>query len=381
MKSQEINKVFIDSLRLSSSIINWKLDGLENNQIIPKELTHDNLLENFVINKCIYKYYCYPACKSISDDEFQRMKDYGFVGDKETALRPYSNIIYGAYYSRQDLVTKLSLLLYSDVPFKVNGKRVINFSDLKPYFKEYAQGFKNGYDQFESSEIKPFLTMFSDKQDYANRVFEFVTKQLFFKHSWSTLKRGFSFDVTTHEILNGFEDGQKQGSFYRAWCIILSNDQLFAPLFIELSKNKSVLNAFSNTQLQHAALPPQQDEKQKPEQGKPTFENNFDNVEPIEIYKHFKTGLVDKGYLTEQELNEYLKAAFELKTKPEKLFKLKHTPSKQKIYTVFYTYYKDFAQKKHNTQKDYVALLGDFFEGYETKTIRTNWAREYKAKI
>ena len=116
------------------------------------------------------------------------------------------------------------------------------------------------------------------------------------------------------------------------------------------------------------------------EQETPTFTNNFDNIKPIEIYKHFKTGLVDKGYLTIEELNKYLKAAFELKTIPETLFKLKHTPTKQKIYTVFYIYYKDISQKKHARQKEYAALLGDFFEGYNTEIIQTNWARDYKTK-
>ena len=111
-----------------------------------------------------------------------------------------------------------------------------------------------------------------------------------------------------------------------------------------------------------------------------SFTNNFDNIKPTEIYKHFKAGLVEKGYLTEQELNEYLKAAFELKTKPETLFKLKHTRTKQNIYTVFYVYYKDVSQKKHNRQKEYAALLGDFFEGYNTEIIKTNWARDYKTK-
>ena len=127
------------------------------------------------------------------------------------------------------------------------------------------------------------------------------------------------------------------------------------------------------------ALPPQQTETET-EQGTATFTNNFDNIKPTEIYKHFKAGLVEKGYLTEQELNEYLKAAFELKIIPETLFKLKHTPTKQKIYTVFYIYYKDIAQKKHERQKEYAALLGDFFEGYKTETIQTNWARDYKTK-
>ena len=127
------------------------------------------------------------------------------------------------------------------------------------------------------------------------------------------------------------------------------------------------------------SLLPRQTET-KTEQETPTFTNNFDNIKPTEIYNHFKAGLVEKGYLTEQELNEYLKAAFELKTKPEILFKLKYTPKKQKIYTVFYVYYKDIAQKKHQRQKEYAALLGDYFEGYKTEIIKTNWAREYKTK-
>ena len=130
----------------------------------------------------------------------------------------------------------------------------------------------------------------------------------------------------------------------------------------------------------HLKNPSPQQTETETEQGIPTFTNNFDNNKTTEIYKHFKAGLVEKGYLTEQELNEYLKAAFELKTKPETLFKLKHTPTKQKIYTVFYIYYKDISQKKHERQKEYAALLGDFFEGYKTEIIQTNWARDYKTK-
>ena len=113
---------------------------------------------------------------------------------------------------------------------------------------------------------------------------------------------------------------------------------------------------------------------------KVNFQNNFDNNLPTDIYNHFKSGLVDKGYLTEKELKDYLRFAFELKEKPKVLFKLKHTPTKQKIYTIFYEYYKVISQKKHNRQKEYVALLGDYFEGYENTVIGSNWAKGYKAK-
>jgi hypothetical protein len=122
-------------------------------------------------------------------------------------------------------------------------------------------------------------------------------------------------------------------------------------------------------------LSPTQPTATKTEQETPTFTNDFDKVTPIEIYNHFKVGLVEKGYLTELELNEYLKAAFELKTIPETLFKIKDAPNKAAIEAVFYTYYKNVAGKIHGKQKLYAALLGDYFEGYKTTTVSSNFSK------
>jgi hypothetical protein len=107
----------------------------------------------------------------------------------------------------------------------------------------------------------------------------------------------------------------------------------------------------------------------------PNFTNNFDNISPVEVLEHFKTGLVEKQYLTEQELNEYLKAAFELKTIPEKLFAIKDAPNKAAIEAVFYKYYKNVAGKVHGKQKQYAALLGNYFEGFKTSTVSTNFSK------
>ena len=146
------------------------------------------------------------------------------------------------------------------------------------------------------------------------------------------------------------------------------------------NKRKYLLKDFEDVEVALDFVFSTQQAETETEQGTSPFTNNFDNIKPTEIYRHFKAGLVEKGYLTEQELNDYLKAAFELKTIPETLFRLKHTPTKQKIYTVFYVYYKDISQKKHERQKEYAALLGDYFEGYQTRIIQTNWARDYKTK-
>jgi hypothetical protein len=119
---------------------------------------------------------------------------------------------------------------------------------------------------------------------------------------------------------------------------------------------------------------PQQPEAET-EQETLTFTNTFDNIKPTEIYKHFKAGLVEKGYLTEQELNTYLKAAFELKEIPETLFKIKDAPNKAAIEAVFYRYYKNVAGKIHGKQNQYAALLGDYFEGYKTTTVSSNFSK------
>ena len=85
--------------------------------------------------------------------------------------------------------------------------------------------------------------------------------------------------------------------------------------------------------------------------------------------------MVEPGYLTEQVLDEYLKAAFELKTIPKTLFKIKDAPNKATIEAVFYNYYKNIAGKIHGKQKQYAALLGDYFEGYKTITVSSNFSK------
>lgn len=80
-------------------------------------------------------------------------------------------------------------------------------------------------------QIKPFLLSYADKQDYTLKVFEFLTKHILFTHSWSGGTTGFG--TQNKEIISAYEDGLKQGFFYRAWSIVLSSNNNFAPLFHE----------------------------------------------------------------------------------------------------------------------------------------------------
>ena len=118
----------------------------------------------------------------------------------------------------------------------------------------------------------------------------------------------------------------------------------------------------------------EQQSKGKKEEPIESFINNFDEVHPDDVLKHFTNGLVEKGYLTEKELDDYLKTAFELQTTPETIFKLKNIKTREKIYTVFYKYFKQSGAIQ-NTQTRYVELLSNYFIGFNTKTIKSNWSR------
>ena len=105
------------------------------------------------------------------------------------------------------------------------------------------------------------------------------------------------------------------------------------------------------------------------------FENNFDNVITGKIYLHFKNGLVDSKMLNEIELNDYLKAAFENNTPPKSLFNIKNAPSKDKVMKVFYLYFTNVAGKPHGKAKAYAGLLGNYFQGYKTDTVSSNFSK------
>jgi len=194
-----------------------------------------------------------PTSNLLSDSEFDNIKKSGFAGQKETALRPYSNIVYGAYYSLSDLVCKLESIAYWPKHKSIEGKKIEYFTDLIPYFKDYAKGFENGFNEFENTQIKPFLTIYAEQQDYVNKVFEYITKYLLFKHSWGGGESGFTTNQKD-EIKNAFKDGQYQGYFYRAWSTVFSNHNLFAPLFQELEANSLQLKQSQFSVLEWASI-------------------------------------------------------------------------------------------------------------------------------
>lgn len=106
-----------------------------------------------------------------------------------------------------------------------------------------------------------------------------------------------------------------------------------------------------------------------------SFINNFDNVPSDEVFLYFKKELVDKKFLSDVDLLRYLRAAFQDQKKPIKRFHFSGGNPKKAITAIFYTYYNEIAGKSHGNQYKYIELLGEYFEGYSTKTLKTNFSK------
>lgn len=277
---QKIDKSFLKNIRLSVPMLNFSNIQIDNDIIVPQKLTHTYLKGNFKINESILKHYFAQTQYLISESEYKELFNIGLMCKKWKVLEPYSILIGNAYYSRTDLLAKLSHINSDNYNLICEGKKVEYLTDLTPYFKEYSNGFKHGFNDFDKECIEPFLVMFPNKKDYLNKVFEFITKEIPFTHGWATYEVGFTtnynIDTNKHVLTGGFENGKKQGYFYKAWSIIFSNHNLFTPLFKE----------FKSTRTTQETLPPKESDILSK---LITHQNSIEIVEKIKIqYKNIK---------------------------------------------------------------------------------------------
>lgn len=105
------------------------------------------------------------------------------------------------------------------------------------------------------------------------------------------------------------------------------------------------------------------------------FKNNIDNVPESKVIEYFSKNLVDKKYLSKEALDSYLKQAFELKTPPTQKFSFENFPTQAKIRKVFYGYFSTTAGKPSGRKLEYVKLLGEYFNGFETSKIESNFSK------
>jgi hypothetical protein len=140
----------------------------------------------------------------------------------------------------------------------------------------------------------------------------------------------------------------------------------------------NVLNTYSsNKEVQTKTLdnsqPNQIEEKQKEVF---TFENNFDNIEPKDVYSHFKAGLVDKRHIDLETLEVFLKQAFNDYTEdkpPKDKIRMKNT--KHKIGYIRGVFHKYFLEQtlQHSEKFKYVKLLTDNFIDFDYQKTHDNF--------
>jgi len=106
-----------------------------------------------------------------------------------------------------------------------------------------------------------------------------------------------------------------------------------------------------------------------------TLQNNFDHVSPDKLIAYFTEKLVLPGYLSNSELHQYMKLAFENCQKPKSRFVFQKSSPKKDIMQVFYHYFQVIASKPFGKKVKYVELLGEYFEGYSTESMMTNFSK------
>lgn len=225
MKDILIDIKLIDQLKNISGFFNWSSN--KTSIIVPWDFMHEILFDNNSIDKSITEFY-FKSTRKLLEKKSCRSK--AIDNDLEHLLySPYPFIIEGAFFSRESLCNKLNGVAQNNFDMQLNGKKNIKtFLDLKPYFTEYAEGFRIGFNEFENDKIKPHLPLFANREDFSYKVFEYLTRN----KTW-TNRGGFTLlrEANTHKIYSAFNDGQLEGYYYKAWCIIFSQNRLFAPLF------------------------------------------------------------------------------------------------------------------------------------------------------
>jgi hypothetical protein len=240
----KIDKTLIDDFRLTNSPTNYKFfNDAEIENIVDSSYTHHYLIDNFEINKRILDFYHLCTRNLISSDEIDYYKNIGFHGTKERFVQPFSINILGAYHRTCDLVQKLnSIRANCPENISIDNIKITSFLELEPYLIDYRNGFKKGFNDFENDNITKYLTPFADKQDYVDKVFEYITKDILFKHSWQN-PIGFTYEMSIKNdlsnIIKGFENGQKLGGFYKVWSIVFSNHKLFQKHFEDFHKKNN----------------------------------------------------------------------------------------------------------------------------------------------
>lgn len=105
-----------------------------------------------------------------------------------------------------------------------------------------------------------------------------------------------------------------------------------------------------------------------------SFVNNFSTMPENEVYEYFYENLFEQKYLSIEILNQWILQAFEKQVDLDEDKKFIIEGESKKIQNVFSLFYIR-SGKPYKKAKDYAKLLGGYFKGYKTESVRTNWTK------
>lgn len=244
------------------------------------------------------------------------------------------------------------------------------FSYFMTCYEKWCQIFPS-----ELSHFKYFKDLFEIKYPIENysQYIEFdksVVANFFEKSTFLILKNQntnsrlknnelIDLDVIKHELTN---------AAYRIGLLALIDNQ-------ELNSTIEIVNKWIKLEEKFIEAIPHSPITNQSEQVFFKFKNNLDRTNETTIYNYFKSELIEKGHLSEKDLEQYLLNAFQEQKPPKSKFTINKRPTDEKIRKIFYKFYKEIADKSHAKQQEYARLLGEYFVGFDTQKVLDNFSK------
>jgi hypothetical protein len=240
---------------------------------------------------------------------------------------------------------------------KTNEETQINGQN---YFASFAKGYNAGKEYFtEYYKLKPTQLYGCQSEIYIKDIHEQYVHTGWEKiRGWKHVREAHPRNISNKRIA---EFGYYSG-------IVSEVDEL----------TEKYVHLFHNFDKCNVINPEKGHEEIEKGQLNSKIQNNFDSCKIDDIYDYFKSKLVDKKYLNQKDLEQYLINAFTKKDPSLCKFMFSKNPTKTKMYDVFYSYYNNLAGHPHGKQREYAALLGEYFEGYKTSVVSSNFGRNSK---
>ncbi len=357
-----INDNLLEEIRTCINTYKWHDNEVD--RIVDFGYTHEYLLSKRNVDDIIKEFYIKSLKEIYSTDEWQELKNLD-KQNKSFITNHCTFLIEGALHNRVNLYVKIGSLLEIKSQHDLNDD-LKYLSDLKPYFKEYASNFKSGYNQFLNVIVKPFSLFDNNKEEAAEIIFRYITNNQLNDPLTTSIKESkIRFENGVYDIDYDVSDGIGEGYIYRAWTIILSQNELFLPLFKKHLNGGKITNSRS-TELKKEDLLKMQN-------------HLIPKVSLEYVYEFFsilsKPNEKDEIYLSKHKLLIFIESTFVNLEPIKQSFDI--PPIKIYVKTIFKRFQDNCSDLDYNQKKSKEKYYNIMYEGFKgfSNSDRRHWAR------